>query len=289
MQQFGPRNRSLREKAHDALYRDETGTSKSCRDCSVRFAAKPWYRVRTVGHNVPLSRVVQGETRDLVKYDQCAGCNADQGTRTPEEWRAGQASGAAELIRELTDEQKRIKARVTWERQYRRKNPGKRIDSGAIPHHLRSHEEFRRNALSSAKHEVDGAPREIGKLEAEVASAEKTLASVTARPTHTKRLFGLLSTLDRRRVEAIAYYEDKLENARGRLATSRAMLVAAQDTLRSFEAGEGLRDCPCVACMQNFDDEADWRREQNAKERRDRWRGRQPMPYPSRGRYRRRY
>ena len=60
MQQFGPRNRSLREKAHDALYRDETGTSKSCRDCSVRFAAKPWYRVRTVGHNVPLSRVVQG-------------------------------------------------------------------------------------------------------------------------------------------------------------------------------------------------------------------------------------
>lgn len=32
---------------------------------------------------LPLSRVREGETRELVKYDQCAGSNAQQGMRTP--------------------------------------------------------------------------------------------------------------------------------------------------------------------------------------------------------------
>jgi hypothetical protein len=286
---LGRSNRQLRELAHDALYRDETGKRKACQDCGVRFAARPWYRVRTVGHNIPLSRVVAGDTRELIKYDQCAGCNAEQGTRTPEEWRADQVAGAVQPILEITDDQKRIRARVAWEARFRRKQPGVRIDPAKVPDHLLSHAEVYRLAVMKAKITIERLPRQIAEREAKVAAEERSLAYFTALPPKKKRLFGLWSQTDAVRHRLIAHTEKTLNDTRYLLAANVANLEAAQLTLRDLDQYGTIKDCGCVACDSDFDKRISNYKEDRARERRESWIGRRSMPHPSSRRYRRRY
>lgn len=270
------------------MYRDETGRSNTWRDCGVRFAAKPWHRVRTVGHNVPLSRVRPNETREFVKYDQCAACNADQGTRTPEEWRADQAAGDVEPVRALTDEQKRIRARVTWDKAYRRKHPSGKPKFYEIPDHLRSHDEILREERSSAKHMIERSKREIGQRERELADAEIWLNVYRDWPTDRSRLFGLVKVRDAKRDSHIKSGEERSYRARSLLKMTRAVVAEAHATLQQLDAVGEVADCPCVDCSHDFDVRAEDYRAEKEEERRERWRPAwssvvhtPPLPRPS--------
>ena len=266
------RNRLLREHAFDALYRDETGSSLSCRDCGVRFAAKPWYRVRTVGHNIPLARVGASESRELVKYDQCAGCNAEQGTRTPEEWRADRQAARSEPIGEITDDQKRIRERVRWEKQWRRRRPARdRPGLGEVPAHLRSHEEVFALALAGAKAEIARLPAVIEQREKDLADKERTLAYLRTQPPVVRHLFGLIIRPDRKIAAAIASTEESVDDERRLLDEDAERLSNAETILRQLKSDGRLSDCPCVVCVGDYDDRSERYREDRASDRKAAW------------------
>ena len=286
----GRRNRLMSEQAFDALYRDETGSSLTCRDCGVRFAAKPWYRVRTVGHNIPLARVREHESRELVKYDQCAGCNAEQGTRTPEEWSADRRAAAPEPIGEITDDQKRIRERVRWEKQWRRRRPARdRPALGEVPGHLLSHEEAFALALAGAKAEIARLPAAIERREKDLADKERTLAYLRTRPPVVRHLFGLITRPDRRMAAAISSYEKSVADERRLRDRDAERLSNAQAILRQLKSDGSLSDCPCVVCVGDYDDRSERYREDRASDRKAAWyAGRSPRTL-SRGGYRRRF
>lgn len=268
-----PSNRRLREAAWDALYRDETGRSATCRDCGVRFAPKPWYRVRTVGHSVPLSRVRPNETWELVKYDQCMGCNREQGTRTPEEWRADQASGALEPVRGLTGEQKRLRARITWDRAKTRRRRRRRLTETIalteVPDHLRSHAENAKLARERAKGVVDGHERRRAKLAVALASAEHSLEHFRSLPTHRRRLFGLVRQVDEARLRLIADADKKAADLRRALQREDESVLEAQADLDYIRSRGGARGCPCPDCAGDFEErDREWREERREESRR---------------------
>ena len=271
-------NRRARELALDALYRDETGTSKTCRDCGARFAARPWYRVRTVGHNIPLARVRAPETRSLVKYDQCGGCNADQGTRTPEEWRADQGSGAIEPIRDLTDEQKRLRARVIWQRARRRRTGRKVVELGIVPSYLLSHDEHFRLAVRVKEHAAADTRTRARAIEYRLAAGQKALEEISSWPERVPRLFGLVLVTDRRRLQSLASWKAEIAGLLAELRSLREQQLQAEARLGEVRATRSVHDCRCVTCRHDFDArEADYKNERAARlaqERSDRWHNR---------------
>ncbi|HET7182230.1 MAG TPA: hypothetical protein VFI15_08375 [Candidatus Limnocylindrales bacterium] len=223
------------------------------------------------------------ETRELVKYDQCAGCNAEQGRRTPDEWHADQVSGEVEPVRMLTDEQKRIRARVTWDKAYRRKHPTGKPKFYEIPDHLRSHDEIRREEQSSARRTIDRSADEVGKREREFADAERWLDAYRGWPTHRPRLFGLVKVRDTRRDGYIKSAEERLERARSLLEMTKGQVTAARATLARLASGGELADCPCVDCRHDFDQRVEDYRAEKEEERRERWQGRRgSAPYTPR-------
>ncbi|HVB27884.1 MAG TPA: hypothetical protein VNE21_08240 [Mycobacteriales bacterium] len=274
------RNRLLRELAYDSLYRDETGSSATCRDCGVRFAPKPWYRVRTVGHNIPLARVQEHETRDLVRYDQCAGCNVEQGTRTPDEWHADRRAALPEPIGEITDEQRRIRERVRWEKAWRRKRPARdRPALAEVPGHLLSHEETLTLFLSLTRAEIARLPGIIEGHEKELAVRERQLAYLRTKPTVVRHLFGLVRRLDHAGAAALATCERSVEAARQVLERDRAHLAAAKDTARDVKTEDRLSDCGCVACAGDYEERAERYREERVHARKAAWHAlRSPRP-----------
>ena len=277
-------NRTQREHAFDAMYRDETNRSNRCRDCGVIFASRPWHRVRTVGHNIPLSRLRAGDPRDLVKYDQCAGCNADQGTRTPEEWAADRSSGRIEPIMELTDDQKRLRARATWERAEKRRRQAKhvtdRIDLDEVPDHLLSHLEVTELALEHAKHTIKRGPRELEERQGALDSARRSLGYQEARPEKRRYLFGLIRTIDQDRLRSIERARGGVADAEGRLDFTKQALTTAHGMLEYISVNGGVRNCSCGTCQSNFDVVQQEYKDRREEERIERWRHR-PAARPS--------